>query len=118
MVENALAIVVIILYTLLTILFSYRLASGGKGLSKLRLLSFASVILLLHAYLLYKSMFAGPALDISFFAVFSLVAWVIALMLISFAWQEPIENLANSENQQNKAYQEGSPKKPCDNYYP
>jgi len=94
MLENLLATLVIILYILLTILFAYRLASGGKGMEKVRLLLFANGILILHAYLLYVSLLSGPALDISFFTVFSLIAWVITLMLISFAWQEPIENLA------------------------
>ena len=93
MLENLLASLVIILYILLTILFSYRLASGGKGMSKMRLLLLATAVVLIHAYLLFLSLFAGPALDISFFTVFSLITWVITLMLISFAWQEPIENL-------------------------
>ncbi|MGD8925925.1 MAG: hypothetical protein PVG20_03700, partial [Thioalkalispiraceae bacterium] len=94
MLLKLLATAVIILYFLLTVLFSYRLVSGGKGLSKLSLLSFASIVLLMHAYLLYNNLYAGHALDISFYSVFSLIAWVIAVMLVSFAWQEPIENLA------------------------
>lgn len=94
MLENLLASLVIFLYVLLTVLFSYRLATGGKGFSKVRLLAFACLILLGHATLLYHNLFAGPGLDISFFSVFSLIAWVITLMLVMFAWQEPIENLA------------------------
>lgn len=94
MLENLIATLVIFLYILLTILFVYRLASGGKGMEKVRLLLLANGVLVLHAYLLYVNLLSGPALDISFFSVFSLIAWVITLMLISFAWQEPIENLA------------------------
>ena len=92
MLENLLASLVIILYLVLTILFSYRLASGGKGMSKIRLLLLATAVLLIHAYLLFLSLFAGPALDISFFTVFSLITWVITLMLISFACFVSIEH--------------------------
>ena len=94
MLENLLATLVIALYTMLTAFFGYRLASGGKGINKPRLLLLANIGLIVHAYLLYLSLFSGPALDISFFTVFSLISWVISLMLVSFAWQEPIENLA------------------------
>ena len=94
MLENLIASLTIILYIALTGLFAYRLASGGKGLKKTQLLVLSTGVLAIHAYLLYGHLYSGPALDISFFTVFSLIAWVIALMLVSFAWQEPIENLA------------------------
>lgn len=94
MLENLLATLVIILYILLTLLFSYRLVSNGKGVAKSHLLLLANAALLIHAYLLFQSLFSGPGIDISFFTVFSLIAWVITLILINFAWQEPIENLA------------------------
>lgn len=94
MLLKSLAILVIIFYFLLTSLFSYRLVSGGKGLSKLSLLSLASIVLLVHGYLLYNNLYSSHHLDISFYTVFSLIAWVIAVMLVGFAWQEPIENLA------------------------
>lgn len=94
MLENLLATLVIVSYVVLTVLFSYRLASGGNGLNKSRLLLMANGVLVIHAYLLFLSLFAGIALDISFFTVFSLIAWFITLLLINFAWQEPVENLA------------------------
>lgn len=93
MIENLLAVLVIVVYILLTFLCGFRLASGRKGLPKTRLLLIAYVALLMHAWLLYMNLFSGPALDISFYTVFSLIAWVITLLLISFAWREPIENL-------------------------
>jgi len=94
MMENLLASIVIVVYILLTFLFAYRLISRGKGLSRSSLLAMCYLPLIGQAYLLYNILFAGPAMDISFFTVFSLIAWVISLLLISFAWQEPIENLA------------------------
>lgn len=94
MLENLLATLVIVLYVLLTLLFSYRLASGGKGVTKPRLLLISNGVLIIHAYLLFLGLFSGAALDISFFTVFSLIAWFITLLLINFAWQEPVENLA------------------------
>lgn len=94
MLETLLSSLAILLYLLLTVLFAVRLFGGGKGLQKTHLLSIAYVAILLHAWLLYRLLYAGNALDISFFTVFSLIAWVITLLLISFSWQEPIENLA------------------------
>jgi len=92
--ESVFASLAIIAYILLTILFAYRLASRGQGLSKTRLLILGYLVVALHAYTLYLRLFAGDTLDISFFTVFSLIAWVITLMLLSFAWHDPIENLA------------------------
>jgi len=92
--EPVFATAAIVVYLLLTVLFAFRLISRGQGLTKSRLLILAYVAIMLHAYTLYLRLFDGVALDISFFTVFSLISWVIALMLISFAWHDPIENLA------------------------
>ncbi len=92
--EPVFASAAIAVYLLLTVLFIYRLVTRGQGLSKSRLLMIAYFAIILHAYTLYLRLFSGDALDISFFTVFSLIAWVIALMLISFAWHDPIENLS------------------------
>jgi len=92
--EPVFASTAIVIYLLLTVLFTFRLITHGRGMGKSRLLILAYVAIILHAYTLYLRLFSGDALDISFFTVFSLIAWVIALMLISFAWHDPIENLA------------------------
>ncbi len=92
--EPVFASAAIAVYLLLTVLFAFRLVTRGQGMSKPRLLILAYLAIILHAYTLYMRLFSGEALDISFFTVFSLIAWVIAMMLISFAWHDPIENLA------------------------
>ena len=92
--ETILASLAILVYLSLTVLFIYRLLNSGRGLSKSTLLGLGYVGIALHAYVLFLRLFAGDAIDISFFTVFSLIAWVVAVMLISFAWHEPIENLA------------------------
>lgn len=94
MIDILLDVLAIAAYLLLTLLFAYRLLSRGRGFTKYRLLALSYVPLIMHAFILFDVLFAGAHMDISFFSVFSLVSWIICLMLISFAWQEPIENLA------------------------
>lgn len=94
MVEKLLASLAILIYLSLTALLIYRLASGGRGLNKPQLLLASLSVILIHAYLLYLRLFGVNGLELSFFTVFSLIAWVITTMILLAAWREPIENLA------------------------
>lgn len=91
---NTLNSLAILLYVSLSGLFVYRLASNGHRPDKSILLKIGLVALSLHAWLLYQNLFAGPGLDLSFFTVFSLIAWTVVTMFVLAAWREPIENLA------------------------
>lgn len=94
MLETTLTSLVIILYSVLTALLIFRLASAGRGLQKSALLGIGLLGLLGHGYLLYTHLFTGAGLELSFFTVFSLVAWVITAMLLFFAARLAVENLA------------------------
>ncbi|HFQ13583.1 MAG TPA: phosphohydrolase [Gammaproteobacteria bacterium] len=48
----------------------------------------------LHGSVLYGSIFANPAgLDVGFFTIFSLVGWLVALLLLLAAFRQPVECL-------------------------
>ncbi len=48
----------------------------------------------LHGWILYQSIFTDPAgLDLGFFTIFSLVGWLVALLLLTTAFRQPIECL-------------------------
>ncbi len=52
------------------------------------------VAVALHGWLLYQGIFCDPAgLDLGFFTIFSLVGWLVALLLLSSAFRHPIECL-------------------------
>lgn len=94
MLETTLTSLVILLYSVLTALLIYRLASAGQGPQKPVLLGIGVLGLIGHGYLLYLRLFTDAGLELSFFTVFSLVAWVITAMLLFFAWRLAVENLA------------------------
>ncbi|MDH5570311.1 MAG: cytochrome c biogenesis protein CcsA [Gammaproteobacteria bacterium] len=49
--------------------------------------------LILHAGVLYNGIFTPSGLDVSFFQIFSLVGWLVALLLLTSALRQPIEYL-------------------------
>lgn len=52
------------------------------------------IAIALHGWILYQSMLTNPAgLDVGFFTIFSLVGWLVALLLLSAAFRQPIECL-------------------------
>ena len=93
MIQDLLASLLVLLYLLLCALLVFRLVSAGRGLSKRTLLSIALVAVLIHGYLLYVCLFVPVNMDLSIFTVFSVITWVITVMLVVFAWREPVENL-------------------------
>ena len=49
--------------------------------------------LTLHAWVLYHGIFTSSGVDIGFFNIFSLVGWLVALLLLTSALRQPIECL-------------------------
>lgn len=93
MLETIFTVVTILLYLSMTGLLIYHLGRGHPRLNKQRFLVAGLIALVLHAYLLYLSLFYSSQLDLSLFTVFSLVAWVIVCIFLILSWHEPIENL-------------------------
>jgi len=54
----------------------------------------AFVGLLLHAWVLYQSVFTSAGLNLGFFSVLSLSAWFILLLLLLSTLTKPVENLS------------------------
>lgn len=94
MTETIVATAVAVLYLLITVALVHRLVKHGHGLNKTILVLASYLALIGHAYLLNQDLFAGQALDMSFYTIFSLVAWFITLLIFAAAWREPVENLA------------------------
>lgn len=90
----------IILYLLTGILFAARLFGrkdndpesllhGKNGLLILGLIA-----VMMHAIVLYNTLFVSGGLDLGFFNAGSLILWLIALTVILAAFANPVENLA------------------------
>lgn len=47
----------------------------------------------LHGFVLYSGLFTPMGLDIGFFSIFSMVGWLIALLLLLAAISQPVESL-------------------------
>ncbi len=95
LVQIFIAIAAIGIYSVLTGALILRLAQANtSGRSKSILLAFGFIAVSLHAMLLYGRIFDGPHLDVSFFTVLSLIAWLVALLLLLAALRKPVENLA------------------------
>ncbi len=94
MLETLIASLIIFTYLSLTGLLLYRLVSQNQAVAKTPILILGTVAIVLHAYLLYRHLFTTNGLELSFFTVFSLIAWVIATLILLVAWREPVENLA------------------------
>jgi len=85
----------IILYFLSGGLIAARLF-GQSSISKINksaIMATGLLALLLHSHLLYLGIFSSQGINLGIFNAFSLVCWLIALMLIVTAFRRPIENL-------------------------
>jgi ABC-type uncharacterized transport system permease subunit len=89
------SILSISLYLLSGVFVAVRLFAqqGVAGIRKPVIISFASIALLIHSHLLYQGIFNVQGLNLGIFNAFSLVSWLIVLMLIMTAIRKPIENL-------------------------
>jgi ABC-type uncharacterized transport system permease subunit len=88
------AVTTIGIYLLLSVILLWRLI--GNRLTKpakTPLLILGFVAIALHALTLRQNLYGGIALDVSFFTAFSLIAWLMALLMLIAATREPVENL-------------------------
>ncbi len=86
----------VILYLSSGILLLRRLFQhpGQPEAAKQRLLLPGLIAIILHGWILYHSIFNNPAgLDVGFFTIFSLVGWLVALLLLGAAFHQPVESL-------------------------
>jgi len=72
-----------------------RLFAGGDKLvfRKPLLLTFAVLALFIHSRLLYQSLFLPGGINLGIFNAFSLVSWLIVIMLILTMVRKPVESL-------------------------
>lgn len=93
--HTTLTILALLIYLLCGGLLLSRLLGKDliPSLSKKQLLGLVGIALLLHTYVLYQSLFAVAGLDIGFFNVLSLVAWLVALLLTMAALTMQVECL-------------------------
>jgi ABC-type uncharacterized transport system permease subunit len=89
------SILSISLYLLSGIFVAVRLFAqqGATSIRKPVIISVATIALLIHSHLLYQGIFNVQGLNLGIFNAFSLVSWLIVLMLIMTAIRKPIENL-------------------------
>lgn len=87
------SIAAIVIYLFSGVLLLLRLKSSPIAVSKSRILFAAVVANLLHLGVIYQSTFTTQGIDIGFFSVFSLVGWLIALLLILSSIKQPVECL-------------------------
>ena len=67
--------------------------SFAAGLPRAALLGPVLIALLLHGWLLYQGMFSPAGLNVGFFAVLSLVGWLVSLLLVLATLSQPVEML-------------------------
>lgn len=88
------SLLAVVLYIISGILFGRRLYAGDQTPgSKQLILVLAAGAIILHAPALSHSIFSDQGIDLSFFNAFSLVTWLVAVMLWLSAWARPVENL-------------------------
>lgn len=63
------------------------------GLTKSRILGIALIAVVLHAITLYNNLFVPEGLNMGFFNAISLIAWLMALLLLLAAFANPVESL-------------------------
>ncbi|WP_455199625.1 cytochrome C assembly family protein [Kaarinaea lacus] len=63
------------------------------GLTKIRIIMIAFIAVLLHAINLYHNLFVPEGLNLGFFNAISLIAWLMALLLLLAAITNPVESL-------------------------
>lgn len=89
----SLSIVALVLY-LLNSLAQWCLLTGKATRIPSSALSLTSIIVvLLHGFLLYKWIDVGTAQNLSFFTMFSMLAWLISVMILLTSWRKPMSGL-------------------------
>ena len=92
---SLLAIAAVILYLASSLLLGLRLARGGSAaeLAKRGPLSVGLCALILHGLVIYQFVVSNSGVNLGVFNALTLVAWLIALLLLISAFSQPIENL-------------------------
>ncbi len=90
-----LTIAVTVLYLVASGLLLRRLAMGAEALtrSKLPPLLTGLVGAAIHAAIIYGAIIAPSGLNLAFFNVLSLIAWIITVLVLVTAISQPVENL-------------------------
>ncbi len=91
----ALTFLTVALYFVATMLLLRRLALGAEATAHSRLPALLTGLagVALHGILVYQVIFLPEGLDLEFFHVVSLIAWLVALLLLLAALSQPVENL-------------------------
>lgn len=85
----------IVLYLASSLLLGLRLARGSTGVESAKRgpLGIGLGALVLHGVLIYQFIVSASGLNLGVFNAFTLVAWLIALLLLISAFSQPLENL-------------------------
>jgi len=85
----------VFLYLAATLLLGRRLVSGAAAgqLNRLALISLGLGAVILHAGLIYNSIFTPAGINLGFYSAASLVMGMVALLMLLAALNQPIENL-------------------------
>jgi ABC-type uncharacterized transport system permease subunit len=89
------ALITVLLYLGTATLLGLRLVRsvGGTTFSKTPALTVGMVGVLLHALVLYQAVVTAGGVNLGFFYSFSIIAWLIAALLLAIALFKPVENL-------------------------
>lgn len=90
-----LAAIIVVLHLVAAALLLWRLSRGAAASeqSKLPALLLGLLGAALHTVLLYNTIFVTGGLDLEFFNVLSLIAWLVTLLVLVTALSQPVENL-------------------------
>lgn len=85
----------VVLYLISSLMLGMRLARGSEGVqqSKSVPLGIGAGALLLHGLVLYQTVVTTSGINLGIFNAFSLIAWLIVLLLLVFSFTKPTENL-------------------------
>ncbi len=84
-----------VLYLLSSLLLGLRLARSGSGVERAKRgpLGVGVGALVLHGAMIYHAVVSSAGFNLGVFNAFTLVAWLIALLLLVSAFSQPLENL-------------------------
>ncbi len=93
--NSVLTFATIALYLTGGLLLLRRLARGAEAVSQSKLPALGAGLLgaLLHGLMVYQTILVPSGMNLGFFNVVSLIAWMVALLVILAALYQPVENL-------------------------
>ena len=99
MIQTLTGIIALVLYSVSGLLLARRLFHDRTkpeqegGLSKLQILAIGLIAVIFHTITLYHSLFVAGGLNLGFFNALSLIACLIALLVLLAALSNPVESL-------------------------